>query len=96
MKKEETESEPRCKKTKKDTAKMQAAPPIGKRKACRCGSLTHQRTNSLQCPQNKICADASPDVIAGFQQDAEEQAALDNPGEAHLLVARATTEDIND
>ena len=52
----------------------------GTNKPCKCGSLSHQRITSLQCPMNSAYAKALPEVIDELQEDANEQAVLDQLG----------------
>jgi hypothetical protein len=64
-------------------------PPKKKaRKPCRCGSNTHQKTNSLQCKLNKSYKDASPEIIAKLEMDEADQDAFDtmNDGQDYLAA----------
>jgi hypothetical protein len=57
-------------------------------KACRCGSTTHQRITSLQCPLTCIYQDADPLVVEGMKKDQDEQAVMDTLTANQVNIAR--------
>jgi hypothetical protein len=52
------------------------------RKPCRCGSLTHQRTTSLQCRLNKIYLDAPEEIMTKLKANYDEQHVMNTISES--------------
>ena len=57
--------------------KKQRSNSTAPRRACLCGSVSHQRTNHSQCPLNKIYRNAPKEMIKELEQDRENQAFID-------------------
>jgi hypothetical protein len=54
---------------------------------CRCGSITHQRISSLQCPLNKAYVNATPELIEAMKSDQNEQSIMDTLSEKDTFIA---------
>jgi hypothetical protein len=77
----EAEDEPRTKKQRKEGTNQ-----------CRCGSTTHQRTTSRQCPLNRMYLESTPAQIAQYEEDKKDQELMDFVGIDDMNIAESLNE----